>query len=241
MGTLMQLSVDIGVRLRWIVMAIVAVGGIVALHRIGPRTNREFWLPVGHLFFLFFVLIALLFCATESDAFYYPQKRLEPVTKKLLLAGATGILVQLAIWLNRVAHGKITQYRVLSIYFDAGTGFLTGMLGAIVYGSSSTSLASLPDEKAVFGGAAGGALGLSLIDVVRHVLMPGAASIVDPQTPPAERPEAVTCQYAGLAYSAGATLEMPGDERFRVVKLCDPQTGQWVDTAPAKKREIERV
>ena len=39
------------------------------------RTNQPFQAHVGHLCFLIYALIALLFCATESAAFYTARGR----------------------------------------------------------------------------------------------------------------------------------------------------------------------
>lgn len=231
---LMQWSFDVGIRLRWFIMTTAAVASVVTLHFTVPRANRSFWLQLGHLAFLTFVLVALLFCATESDAFYNPSLRLQPVTKKLLLAGATGILAQLAIWLNRIAHGGMhSRHRVWAIYIDTLMGFLTGMLGAVVFIASHTSFASVADEQAIMGGAVGGALGTNLFDLLTFRIAPNTEAAISGSEragrAAAHTPH--TCFYAGQIYSAGAKLQMPGDHGFPVVRQCEGRTGQWVDAA----------
>ena len=51
-----------------------------------------------------------------------------------------------------------------------------------------------------------------------------------PQPPkPQPQPSAddKTCKFAGVEYSGGATVRMPGSSGGDVVKTCNPNTGRW--------------
>lgn len=223
---LWNFSLTIGVKERWLIMTAVASLAVVAWHFYFRHAKKHFQ-HVGHLAFLIYLLLALLFCATESDAFYVTHMDLRPATKKLLLAGASGILVQLAIWLNRLAQGTEPRRGVRAIYLDVFMGFLTGMMGAVAF-ASTQEFEMVRDQQAVLGGAVGGALGVHLFDLLALRFVPASRENAAATTAGGGS-KGIACQYAGQAYTGGAHVTMPDEGGGLVVKNCNGRTGQWVE------------
>jgi len=213
------------VRPAWIVTsALVFFLGIASTFLL-TRTKRSYGAQVITLLVLMYALILLLLWGTTSTYFFTQRIELPATLKRLLLAGAGGLLAQIGIWLNRLARGKDKHHHIAPMYFDAVMGTLSGLAAAAFLATYRATFTAISDQQAAVAGVAGGALGLSLFDVLKTRFLPRIDG--EPATVSATPAQHGECLYAGQAYSHGSNVVMPAPGGGTVVKTCDGKARRW--------------
>jgi len=152
---------------QWLALTLVVlVVGVVALRsRLRAKSNYEARVIAAAMVVYGFVVLVL--AATESDVLLTPDVNINGTLKVALLAVSGGWLAQVVIILNKLAYGVRGTGRVLPVFINAVMGSLCGLVAAALAAVALGSFESLPDTAAGLAGVAGGALGITILDLVK--------------------------------------------------------------------------
>jgi hypothetical protein len=190
------------------------------------KMKRFYIAQVLTVLFLMYALLLLVLWGTTSEFLFTRRPDMPPTLKRLLLAGAGGLLAQIALWLKRLERGKTRDHHVAPMYFDAVMGILSGVAAAAFLATYKGTLPGISDQQAAVAGVAGGALGIGFFDALKSRYLP---SIAGEHGPAAAGPSNTRncCIYAGQTYSHGSNVAMPAHGGGVVVKTCNGHTGTW--------------